>query len=50
MNQADMMKLAIAGAAAFVGYKYGNSLVKTGAVAYAAVVIAKRVPYLKDSL
>lgn len=50
MTQADMMKLAIAGAAVFVAYKYGNSMVKTGAVAVAAVAIANRLPYVKDVL
>lgn len=50
MTQADMTKLAIAGAVLFAGYKYGNGMVKAGCVAVAAGVIAKRVPYVKDVL
>lgn len=50
MNQSDMMKLAIAGGILFAAYKYGNGLMKAGAVAVAAGVIAKRVPYVKDVL
>jgi len=50
MTQADMMKLGIAGAILFAAYKYGNGLVKAGAVAVAAGVVAKRIPYVKDVL
>jgi hypothetical protein len=50
MTQSDMMKLAIAGGILFAAYKYGNGLMKAGAVAVAAGVIAKRVPYVKDVL
>lgn len=50
MTQSDMMKLAIAGGILFAAYKYGNGLVKAGAVAVAAGVVAKRVPYVKDVL
>ena len=50
MTQEDMTKLAIAGALLFGAYSYGNGLVKAGAVAVAAGVIAKRVPYLQDVL
>lgn len=45
---ADMTKLAIAGAILFAGYKWGNGLVKAGAVAVAATVVAKRIPYLNE--
>ena len=48
MTQADLMKLAIAGGIVFAAYKYGNGLVKAGTVAVAALVVAKRVPYVKD--
>lgn len=50
MNAADLQKLAIAGAVLFAGYKYGNPMVKAGALAVAAGIIAKRVPYVKDVL
>ncbi len=50
MSQADLMKLGIAGAILFAAYKYGNGMVKAGAVAVAAGIVAKRVPYVKDVL
>lgn len=50
MTQADMTKLAIAGAILFGAYKYGNGVVKAGALAVAAGVVAKSVPYVKDVL
>lgn len=50
MTQADLMKLAIAGGILFAAYKYGNGMVKAGAVAVAAGIVAKRVPYVKDVL
>lgn len=46
MSQDQIMKLVIPAAILFLGFKYGNSLVKTGAVAVSAVVVAKNVPYL----
>ncbi|QXZ10958.1 hypothetical protein KUF54_07125 [Comamonas sp. Y33R10-2] len=48
MTSADMTKLAIAGGILFAAYKWGNGLMKAGAVAVAAGVVAKRVPYVKD--
>lgn len=48
MTSADMTKLAIAGSILFAAYKFGNPLIKAGAVAVAAGVIAKRVPYVQD--
>jgi hypothetical protein len=50
MTQADLMKYAIAGGILWAAYKYGNAMVKGGAIAVAAGVIAKRVPYVKDVL
>lgn len=50
MNQADMMKLGIAGGLLFAAYKFGPPMVKAGALAVAAGVVAKRVPYIKDVL
>jgi hypothetical protein len=48
MTQADLMKLAIAGGILFAAYKWGPSQVKVGAMAIAATVVAKRIPYIKD--
>lgn len=48
MTTSDMKKLAIAGAILFAGYKYGNGMVKAGAVAIAATIVAKNVPFLKE--
>lgn len=50
MTQADLMKLAIAGGILFAAYKYGNATVKVGAVAVAAGIVAKRLPYVRDVL
>ncbi|WP_290874934.1 hypothetical protein [Aquabacterium sp.] len=50
MNTEDLKKLAIAGAILFAAYKFGPSYAKAGALAVAAGVIAKRVPYVKDVL
>lgn len=50
MTQADLTKLAIAGAILFGAYKYGNGMVKAGALAVAAGIVAKRVPYVKEVL
>lgn len=47
MNQ-DVMKLAIAGAILFAAYKYGPGPIKGGALAVAAMVIAKRTPYVNE--
>jgi hypothetical protein len=48
MDQSQMMKLAIAGGILFAAYKYGNPMLKGAAIAVAGVVVAKRVPYVKD--
>lgn len=50
MTSADITKLAIAGGILFAAYKYGNGMVKAGALAVAAGIVAKRVPYVKDVL
>jgi hypothetical protein len=46
MTQAQIMQLAIPAAILFLGFKYGNGLVKAGAVAVSAVAVAKQAPYL----
>lgn len=50
MDSNQLKGLAIAGAILFAGYKYGNGIVKAGALAIAATVVAKRIPYVKDVL
>ena len=50
MTTDDMKKLAIAGALLFAAYKYGPGWAKAGALAVAAGVVAKRVPFVKDVL
>lgn len=50
MDSSDVKALAIAGAILFAAYKYGNGMVKAGALAVAAGIVAKRVPYVKDVL
>lgn len=48
MSQAELMKLAMAGGVLFAAYKYGNGVMKAGALAIAATVAAKHIPYVKD--
>lgn len=50
MNTEDLKKLAIAGALLFGAYKFGPGWAKAGALAVAAGIVAKRVPYVKDVL
>lgn len=50
MSQADLMKYGIAAAILFAATKYGNGMVKGGAIAVAAVIVAKRLPYVKEVL
>lgn len=50
MEPEVLKKLAIAGGILFAAYKYGNPMVKAGALAVAAGVLAKRVPYVRDVL
>lgn len=48
MTQADLMKYGIAAGILFAGYKFGPAMVKAGAVAVGAVIVAKRLPYLSS--
>lgn len=48
MNQSEITKLAFAGAILFAAYKFGPPMVKAGAIAVGAGVIAKRIPYLNE--
>lgn len=50
MDSAQLTKLAIAGGILFAAYRYGNAMVKGGAVAVAAGIVAKQIPYVKDVL
>lgn len=50
MDQSDVMKLAIAGGILLAAYKFGPGWAKAGALAVAAGIVAKRVPYVKDVL
>lgn len=50
MDSAQLTKLAIAGGILFAAYRYGNPMVKGGAVAVAAGIVAKQIPYVKDVL
>lgn len=50
MTSDDLKKLAFAGAILFAAYKFGPGWAKAGALAVAAGVVAKRVPYVKEVL
>ncbi|SHL45169.1 hypothetical protein SAMN05216428_102446 [Nitrosospira sp. Nsp11] len=46
MTQEQMMALAVAGGIVFAAYKFGSGVVKAGALAVGAVVVAKQIPYV----
>lgn len=48
MTQEQIMQLGIAAGILFAAYKFGPAAVKAGAVAVAAVVVAKRIPYVSE--
>lgn len=50
MTQSQLMNLAITGGILFAAYKFGNPEVKTGAVALAALIVGKKLPYVQDNL
>jgi hypothetical protein len=51
MNQADLMKLGMAVGVCFAAYKFGqHPAIKAGAIAVAAVIVAKRVPVVGPAL
>jgi hypothetical protein len=50
METSDLTKLAIAGGILFAAYRWGNPMLRAGALAVAAGVVAKRIPYVKDVL
>lgn len=50
MNTQNLMPYAIAGAILFAAFKFGSGYLKAGAVAVAAVAVAKRTPYVNAVL
>jgi hypothetical protein len=50
MDKDQMMKYGIAAGALFAAWKFGPAMVKGGAIAVAAVMVAKKLPYVKDVL
>jgi len=50
MDQQKLMGFAIAGGILFAAYRYGNAMVKTGAVSVAALIVARQLPYVQDVL
>ena len=51
MNQADLMKLAIAAGIAFAAFKFShNQAVKGAALGVLGVMVAKRLPYVGAAL
>jgi len=50
MNDIKYLDMAIAGGILFAAYKWGNGMMKAGAVAVAANIVANQVPYVRDAL
>lgn len=50
MTTEQLTSLAISAGILFAAYKFGPAVVKGGAVAVAAVMVAKRVPYLSNNV
>jgi len=48
VDSKKLTNLAIAGGIVFAAWKFGDATVKGGAVAIAAVIVAKQIPYVKD--
>lgn len=48
MDQSQLMNLAIAAGVLYGAYHFGNSVVKTGAISVAALVIARQIPYVNS--
>jgi hypothetical protein len=48
MDQQKLMTFGIAAGILFAAYKFGNTEVRTGAVAVAAVLVARQIPYLNQ--
>lgn len=51
MNQADLMKLAVALAAVWAVYKFvPNAAVKAAALGVGGVIVAKRLPFVREAM
>lgn len=51
LTTSEITKIGLAVGLCFAAYKFiGHPAVKTGAVAIAAVIVAKRLPYVGDAL
>lgn len=50
MTQEQIMALAVAAGVVFAAYRFGNGVIKAGAVAVGAVMVAKRIPYVNAVL
>lgn len=48
MSQSELMKLAVAGGILYAAWKFGPGWAKAGAIGVGAVIVAKRVPYVRD--
>lgn len=48
MNSDQLMRLVVAGGIVFAAYKWGNAELRTGALAIAAVIVAKQIPFVQD--
>ena len=50
MTKEQMTQLAIAAGIVFAGYKFGSGVVKAGALAVGAVMVAKQIPYVNQAI
>lgn len=50
MTQENLMKYGVAAGVLYAAWKFGNAPVRTGAIAVAAVIVARRVPYLSAAI
>ena len=51
LTTSEITKMGLAVGLCFAAYKFvGHPAVKTGAIAIAAVIVAKRLPYVGDAL
>lgn len=50
MTTDNLQNLAISAGILFAAYKFGPAVVKAGAIAVAAVIVAKNIPYVNSNL
>lgn len=48
MDSNQMTQLALAAGVLFAAYKFGGSYGKAGAISVAAMIVAKRLPYVQN--